>query len=117
MNEEITELALELRALIGKSRDITDSTSFNEVFIMAEQILGTLAYLISPIMLLEQRYRQKVVEYMNEGDSATKAASRAKATDEYVEWRKYEQLYDLGHEAIMLLKKFKTKLEDEYQRN
>lgn len=117
MNEEITELALQLRTLIGKSREITDQTSFNEAFIMAEQILGTLAYLISPIMLLEQRYRQKVAMYLESGDTASKAEIKAKALDEYMEWRKYSQLYDLGHEAILLLKKFKNKLDDEYTRS
>lgn len=114
LNTEIESLALELRTLIGKSRTVTDTTSFNEVFIIAEQIIGILAYLISPTALLEQRYRQKVVEYMSEGDSATKANFRAKATDEYVEYIKYSALADLAHEQVMLLKKFKNRLEDEY---
>lgn len=117
MNPEITQLALELRTNIGKSREITDTTSFNEIFILAEQIVGTLAYLISPIALLEQRYRQKVVEYMAEGDSATKAQSRAKATDEYVEYIKYKALYDLGGEQVKLLKKFHSNLTEEYKRS
>lgn len=115
MNTEIESLALELRSLIGRSRTITDTTSFNEVFIVAEQIIGTLAYLISPIALLEQRYRQKVVEYMETGDSAAKANFKAKATNEYVEYIKYSALTDLAHEQIMLLKKFKNRLDDEYQ--
>lgn len=116
MNEEVYKLAEQLRSLIGESRKITDTTSIHDVFIAAEGIIGLLAYLISPLALLEQRYHQKVVEFIDVGDSTSKATAKAKATDEYLEWRKFQALYDLGHEQVMLLKKFKDKLTDEFNR-
>lgn len=117
MNSDILKLATELRSLIGQSRHVTDTTSFNEVFIIAEQIIGTLAFLISPLMLMESHYRQKVVEFLNEGYSHAESESRAKAATEYSEWKKYLMLYELANEQILLLKKFKDKLSDEYQRS
>lgn len=116
MNKEIEQLAIDLRNTIGEARKFTDSTHFNDIFISAETIIGTLAYLISPIMLLEQKYRELVVSMMAEGDSHAKAEAKAKASTEYVEWKKYQMLYELGHEQVMLLKKFKDKLTDEFNR-
>ena len=116
MQEEIQKLALDLRNDIGKFREITDQTSFNEAFILAANIQGTLSYLISPLMLLEQRYRQKVVEFKDKGNSSAAARDLAMAGDEYIEWRKYEMLYELGHQTVLLCKRFKSKLEDEYLR-
>jgi len=117
MNEEITQLATELRNDIGRFRQITDQTSFNEAFILAANIQGTLSYLISPLMLLEQRYRQKVIEHKDKGNSSAAARDLAMAGEEYIEWKKYEMLYELGHQTVLLCKKFRDKLEDEYARS
>lgn len=114
MNPEYTKLALDLRAMIGRARTISDTTDFNEVFTSAENIIGTLSYLITPLVELERAYRVKVVEYMNADDSAAKAEAKAKASDEYASWKKLQMLYDLGSEQILLLKKFQTKLETGY---
>jgi hypothetical protein len=58
----------------------------------------------------------KRVKYLNDGMSAAAAETHAKATDEYVQWKKLEGVYDLGHEQIMLLKRFGPLLEEEYKR-
>ncbi len=114
MNQEYTKLALELRAMIGKARTISDTTDFNEVFTSAENIIGTLSYLISPLVELERAYRMKVVEYMNSDDSAAKAEAKGRATEEYATFKKLQMLYDLGSEQIKLLKKFHDKLDDNF---
>lgn len=116
MNEEIQQLALDLRSEIGRAKELTSDTSFHEIFMSAETIIGILAYLISPIALLEQRYRTKIVEYMDEGDSHAKAEARAKAGDEYMEWRKYAGLVEIGNQQVLLLKKFRDLLAQEYDR-
>lgn len=117
MNEDINKLALDLRGMIGQARQIHDTTDFNSVFITAENIIGTLAYLISPLTHLEQKYRNKVVYFMEEGDSTAKAEAKARASDEYVEYKKYDMLYNLGHEQVLLLKRFTRNLELEHQRS
>ena len=114
MNEETNKLTTALRDTIGRARSYS-GVDVHEVFLDAESIISALAYLISPKMELETRYRTKIVEYMANGDSAAKAEAKAKAGTEYSEWRKLEQLYDLGNEQIMLLKKFKDGLEMERQ--
>lgn len=111
------ELALELRAEIGKARDITSDTDFSQVFLSAETIIGILAYLISPVQTLEQQYRQIILNNIATGDSVAKAEAKAKASQEYSDWKKMEKLCDLGHEQVLLLKKFANKLESEYDRS
>lgn len=117
MNKEIEALAVELRNTIGLARKFSDATHFHDIFLSAETIIGILAYLITPVMLLEQKYRELVVKFMDGGDSHAKAEAKAKASNEYVEWRKYQTLTELAHEQIMLLKKFRDKLTDEYNRS
>ena len=74
----------------------------------AETIVSCLSFLIAPIADLEQKYR--ILALPTEDESNAGAEARAKASDEYKEWRKYSALYDLGHEQIMLLKKFREDL-------
>lgn len=102
--------------MIGKARTISDTTDFNEVFTSAENIIGTLSYLITPLVELERAYRMKVVEFMTE-DSATKAEAKGKASEEYATFKKLQMLYDLGGEQVLILKRFSTKLESEYARS
>jgi hypothetical protein len=48
--------------------------------------------------------------------TAAAAEAAAKATDEYIQWRKLEEVYDLGVQQTQLLKKFGPLLDDEYRR-
>lgn len=117
MNNDALDLAIELRKEIGKAKDLTTTTNMNEVFSSAENIIGILAYLISPLVEKEQKYRSLVVIYEEEGMTHAKAEAKAKASTEYADWKKFEMLYDLAHQQVMLLKKFKDKLEDEHIRS
>jgi len=110
------EEAKAIRDVIGKARDYRGVHDFHELFLDAETIIGSLAYLIGPKIELEAAYRKKVVEYMEAGDSHAKAEAKAKALDEYKNWKKVESIYDLGHEQVMLLKKFKEDLNKDWQR-
>lgn len=112
--KEVKEAAIELRGEIIKANEITSNTDIHEVFLSAERIISWLAYLISPIADMEQAYRQKAIPNQEQSNAAAEAI--AKASDEYKEWRKYSALYDLGHEQVMLLKKFKENLELEKRR-
>jgi len=108
---DIKETALLLRDEMAKATKLTSDVSLHTVFLSAETIISCLSYLISPIAEMEQRYRLIVVTKMTEPDmSHARAEAYAKSTDEYKEWRKYSALYDLGHEQLMLLKKFRNDL-------
>lgn len=109
------QLAVELRNEIARSKELTTNTDISDVFLSAEFIISGLASLIGFIAELEQRYRQVVVKHMLEGSHA-RAEAIAKSGDEYKEWRKFKDLYDLAHEQVMLLKKFRDDLQREYQR-
>jgi len=105
-----------IRDIIGKARSYRGTPDLNELFLDAETIIGSLAYLIGPKIELEAAYRAKVVEYMEAGDSHAKAEAKARASDAYKNWKKVESIYELGHEQVMLLKKFKDDLNSEYKR-
>ena len=116
MTTEVLKLATDLRDQIGEARNYTQATDAYTIFMDAENIIGTLSFLVGPVMELETLYRQKVVEFMEKGDSAAKAEAKAKATEEYKSWRKLQMIMDLGTEQIMLCKRFKESIEMEYNR-
>ena len=111
---EIDTIAKELVAEIAHAKTITTTTDIADVFMSAEQIIGTLAYLIGPIQDMEQEYRKLALK--RDEESQSQADARAKASDEYKRWKKFERLYDLAHEQVMMLKKFKDDIAMERQR-
>ena len=114
MEKDIKETSIMLRNEIAKAGQLASDVDIHEVFLSAETIISCLAYLISPIAEMEQRYRQKVMDAMLSGSNA-KAEAHGKASEEYKEWRKHAALYKLGHEQILLLKRFRTDLALEKQ--
>lgn len=120
MNEqelkEATQLARELRKIISESRDFSTSSSPNELFIQGESIIGTMAFLIAPKLEWEFRYRKKIVDYIEEGDSNAKADAKARITDEYKNYKELEATYNLAEEQVKFIKKFHDDLENEYRR-
>ncbi len=113
--QDVKETAILLRNEIAKAQKITSDTDIHTVFLSAELIIGCLSYLISPIADMEQKYRQLAIPNPQQSNAAAEAI--AKASNEYKEWRKYAALYELGHEQIMLLKKFREDLQRESIRN
>lgn len=112
--DEIKQTAIMLRDEIAKAQELTSDTDIHTVFLSAETIISCLSYLISPIAEMEQKYRMLCIAKEDESHAAAEA--RAKASNEYKEWRKYSALYELGHEQIMLLKKFREDLSRERSR-
>lgn len=112
--QDIKETAITLRDEIAKAQELTSDVDMHTVFLSAETIVSCLSYLISPIADMEQRYRRLAIPVGEESNAAAEA--RAKASDEYKEWRKYSALYDLGGEQIKLLKRFRDNLQEEYKR-
>jgi hypothetical protein len=117
MNEkDLKETALMLRDEIAKAKDLTSDVDIDAVFFSAETIISCLSYLISPIADMEQAYRRIVRDRLIAEDSNAKAEAIAKASEEYKSWKKYSALYDLGHEQVMVLKKFRDNLALERRR-
>ena len=114
--EKSMEAAKELLAVIARAKRYSETPNYNEMFLDAETIVGHLAYMIGPRMEFEHSYRQQIAHNLEAGDSHAKAEAKAKASKDYMNWRKLEALCELGDQQIMLIKKFKDKLEQEYQR-
>lgn len=116
MNPEVLETAKRLVLEIGRAKELSDTNNVNEIFLSAEFIIASLAYLISPLTQLETSYRELIVKYMDLEDSHAKAEAKAKASKEYQEWNKLKMLMELANSQIMILKKFRSNLEVEYKR-
>lgn len=117
MDKEVKHTAQDLLSIIVKSKKYTELNDFHSLFMDAESIVSGLAFLIGPLREQEQRYRMLLVKHMNDGDSHAKAEAKAKASPEYMAFRKIEDVVELAKEQIMLLKKFKGDLELEYKRS
>lgn len=114
MNEQdIKQMALMLRDEIARAQKLTNDVDIHEVFLSAETIVSCLSYLISPIADMEQKYRRLSVPSEEESNAAAEA--KAKASDEYKEWRKYSALYELGHQQILVLKAFSKNVNLEFK--
>src|SRR5437588_11724523 len=113
---DIDETAKVVLSEIASAKHFTQTQQIGEIFLSAETIISGLAYLLSAKLEAEQAYRIKRQSHINEGMTAAAAEAHAKATNEYIRWRKLEGVYDLGEQQIQLLKKFGPLLEAEYKR-
>lgn len=114
---DVTETAKIVLAEVARAKQFTQSQNIGAIFLSSETIISGLAYLLGAKLEAEQAYRIKRVKCINDGMSAAAAETHAKASDEYKAWRKLEGVYELGHEQIMLLKRFGPLLEAEYKRS
>lgn len=117
MNEDAREIAKVALAEIASAREYSKNPQPHDLFISAETLVSCLATLISPLMDCETAYRQKIALYVSEGDSNAKAETKARAGQEYKDWKKLQMVYELSQEQILLIKKFGTLLGDEYKRS
>ncbi len=101
---------------VSRAKQFTETKQIGEIFLSAETIISGLAYLLGAKLDAEQAYRIKRQSHIVDGMTAAAAEVSAKATDEYILWRKLEEVYELGIQQIQLLKKFGPLLEDEYRR-
>ena len=108
MKEDYKDTARFLLGEIANAKNLVSKNDIHGIFISAENIISSLAYLITPLAELEQAYRIEALP--KEEESQAKAEARAKAGDIYKEWRKLVNLMDLAKEQLMILKKFKEDL-------
>lgn len=113
--ENYKETAKFLLSEIASAKNLISNSDMNGVFMSAENLISSLAYLITPLAELEQAYRKEAMT-QDDKESQVKAEARAKASDTYKEWRKLDNLINLSHEQVMLLKKFRDDLAMEKQR-
>ena len=121
MNEEQLQKSLEyaqdLRVTISEARNYSQSVPMGDLFMLGERIIGTMAFLISPLLEFEHRYREEKVKYIDEGMSVSSAESKAQTSQNYKNYRQLKMTYELAEEAQKMLKKFADKLGDEYSRS
>jgi|GEM_PF-6200812 len=117
MNDDYKKYARELASQIAEART-HDLNSKDLLFEKAENLIGTLTYLVKPICELEVSYYQEIKRLMMSDDkmSVSRAENEAKTTDMYLEWRKLKMLVELANEQVMMIKKGLGGLEQE-QRN
>jgi hypothetical protein len=113
---DVTEIAKVVLGEVARAKQFTETKQVGDIFLSAETIISGLAYLLGAKLDAEQAYRIKRQTNISLGMSAAAAEATAKATDQYILWRKLEEVYDLGIQQVQLLKKFGPLLEDEYRR-
>lgn len=114
-NEETKKLAVQVREIIKGASDYSQVDP-HQVFIDMEALISALASLTSPMLEAEQAYRRIKVKYIELGKSAAEADARARASDEYLWWRKLQAIYNLAEEQIKICKKWSMSIEAEYNR-
>src|SRR5262245_8930961 len=102
---------------VARAKHFTETKQIGEIFLSSETIVSALAYLTGPMLDAEHVYRLKRQSYIADGMTAAAAEANAKASEEYIYWRKLEMAYELGQEQINILKKFGPLLENEYRRS
>jgi len=112
ITEKITQQAL---GLLAKARDYKTIPEASTAFMEAENFIGCMAYLTGEVSNLEQLYRIQIVQGLDDGKSNAESEARAKASDQYKEWQKIKNLYELLGEQIKIIKKFQGRLDDEYE--
>lgn len=114
--EKYIELAKKLRAKITLIQQYSTTTSFGIIFQAGAEILNLLSYLGSVEAELEVKYRRVIDEARKNGESIAAADVIGKASDEYLQFRKLQNLLVNGDRAYMFLKKFKDALDSEEKR-
>jgi hypothetical protein len=114
---DVTQTAKIVLTEVARAKGFSETQQLNEIFLSSETIISGLAYLLSPRLEAEQAYRKLITAGIDGGMSAAAAEAKAKASDEYVQWKKLEGVYELGQEQINILKKFGPLLNQEYQRS
>lgn len=117
MKDTTQQLLLDVRNAIGRAKGYSEAKTPHDIWIDVENIVSSLAFLISPIADLETEYRQLIVKHMEEGDSHAASEAKARASEEYRDWQKAKGIYKLSEEQIKICKKFKDDIEDEYRRS
>lgn len=115
--EDSLNVAKQVLQEVAQAKHLSTTTDIDTIFMSAETIIGLLAFLTGPIVESELAYRRLIVKFEDEGKSNASAEARAKASDEYMVWRKLDMVKELATEQLLLLKKFKEDLGKEWKRS
>lgn len=115
LTTEQVQVLKDLKSQIYSAQRYTEARNPHDLFIDAENIIGNLAYVSGIMLEFESQYRKLKVAEIEKGNSVAKAEAVAKASDEYVTWKKIESLHNLAIEQIRLIKKFQHVIETEHQ--
>src|SRR3990167_8089760 len=104
-NEELKKDIQALTALILKSRDtINKAKTKTDSLLLASEIMTANLNVGRWYMLCEQKYEADKSERIAQGMTAAAAESATKVTEPYYNFKRAKQLYDLGEEAIRIMK-------------
>ena len=105
-NEELKKDVQALTALILKSREtINKAKSKTDSLLLASDIMSANLNVGRWYLLCEQAYEAEKSEFIAQGMSAAAAESKTKVSDLYYNFKRAKQLYDMGEEAIRIMKK------------
>lgn len=107
----------ELLAIVAGSPSKSGLHSFGQLFQEATEVNAIMAYLLSEEVVREQKYRLLVVALLEEGKPKSTAEAIAKASEEYVAYRKLQNTMKLADDHVKLIKKFSDKLKDDQFRS
>src|SRR4051794_29283201 len=93
---DVLKTAKVILSEVARAKQFTEAKQVGDIFLSAETIVSGLAYLLGAKLDAEQAYRIKRQSFINDGMTAAAAEAHAKATNEYILWRKLEGVYELG---------------------
>lgn len=106
-NEEIKKIRLSFdRPLVPA--ELMDSSEF---------LLSFRSWLTAHILEAEAKYRDKIDEFRVEGKSVAAAETKAKTTPEYRAYKYLDRVDNLADEQVKLVKKFFTRLGEEFNQS
>lgn len=114
LTKEETQVLVDLKSQIYSAKRYTEARNPHDLFIDAENIIGNMAYVSGIMLEFEHEYMKLKNGYCEGGDSVARADTKAQASDVYLNYRKMKSLYELGNEQVLLLKKFQSVIEMEY---
>ena len=108
-----------LRAITELKELFSRPVGIQELYETSEKLLNFRGYLTKYLFEAEARYRYEVKRIQDEDEkkSVARAEAEAKTTDEYREWRYLERIDKLADEQVRLVKKFTTRMEEEWIAN
>ena len=122
MNEQIKKVATQLLKKVQEGRQYSEPFHPAKLFELSQDLIKGQAWLISPLLESETMYRQKIIEFKNEEIvqegkiirvSNAEAENKAKATQEYQDYKYLQYVDNIIEQQIMLIKKFADKLGQE----
>ncbi len=113
MEESLKTEIKRVLSIVQEARKYTEPFNGAKLFEICQDLIARQAWLISPLLEAETKYREKILEFRENYKTKAEAEIRGKITEEYKDYKYIEYAYELVNQQIMLVKKFASALQEE----